>query len=67
MSALDRVVAAGRFKTRADAVRAGIDLLLREEREAEVARTYREAYERHPDDPSIGEAGGWLAAEIAER
>lgn len=44
LKALDAVVSDGRFRTRAEAVRAGIRLLGREAREERVADSYRRAY-----------------------
>jgi hypothetical protein len=48
-------------------MRQALDDLLAELREREVAREYREAYTRHPQDPKIGEAGAILAAEFYKR
>lgn len=67
MQALDDAVEAGRFESRADGVRQALTRLLRELREEEIAREYREAYARHPQDPAIGEAGAKLLAEAFER
>jgi Arc/MetJ-type ribon-helix-helix transcriptional regulator len=44
LKALDSAVAEGSFRTRAEAVRAGIRLLDRESREARIAASYRNAY-----------------------
>jgi Arc/MetJ-type ribon-helix-helix transcriptional regulator len=41
---LDSTVAEGAFRTRAEAVRAGIRLLRRESRESRIAASYRDAY-----------------------
>lgn len=65
LTAVDEAVAAGRFESRAAAVREGITHLLREIREAEVARIYQTAYAKRHDDEQIGEAGAALASEIA--
>ncbi len=67
LQALDRAVAAGTFASRADAVRQAVTRLLGELREQQVAREYREAYSRYPDDPAIGEAGAKLLAEAFRR
>ncbi len=67
LRALDSAVEAGSFESRADAVRQGVTRLLAELREREIAREYREAYRRFPDDPVIGETGAALLAESFER
>lgn len=54
---LDAAVKRGRFTTRSDAVRAGIELLLREEREREIGEAYRRGYGEHPQEEWVGEAG----------
>jgi len=54
---LDAAVARGAFASRAAAVRAGLDQLLREEREARIAEAYRRGYARDPDEDAVGEAG----------
>src|SRR6266540_4089900 len=41
LAALDRAVAAGRFSSRSDALRAGLKAVLREEREREIEEAYR--------------------------
>jgi Arc/MetJ-type ribon-helix-helix transcriptional regulator len=41
LSELDSAIARGRFSNRAAAVREGLELLLREEREREIENTYR--------------------------
>ena len=57
MAELDAAVRRGRFTTRSDAVRAGIELLLREEREREIDEAYRRGYGEHPQEEWAGEAG----------
>ena len=47
---LDDVVSAGRFETRADAVRAALEALLETERRAEVGRRIVEGYQRVPQE-----------------
>lgn len=44
LSTLDSAVASGGFRTRAEAIRAGIRLVAREAREERIAASYREAY-----------------------
>jgi Arc/MetJ-type ribon-helix-helix transcriptional regulator len=48
LARLDGVVAGGAFSTRAEAVRAGIELLDAKLREARIADAYRVAYEGAP-------------------
>jgi Arc/MetJ-type ribon-helix-helix transcriptional regulator len=67
LRSLDSAVKAGNFESRADGVRQALTLLLGELREQEIAREYREAYTRHPQDPAIGEAGAKLLAEAFKR
>lgn len=67
--ALDEAVSSGRFASRAAAVREGVSRLLGEERDQEIAESYRRAYSEHPEDEAFGEAGAALLAEAvaAER
>ena len=67
LQALDDAVKAGAFESRADGVRQALARLLSELREEKIAREYREAYARQPDDPAIGEAGAKLLAEALRR
>ncbi|HEV7482048.1 MAG TPA: ribbon-helix-helix domain-containing protein [Solirubrobacterales bacterium] len=67
LQALDDAVEAGSFESRADGVRQALARLLSELREEKIAREYREAYARHPDDPAVGEAGAKLLAEAFRR
>jgi Arc/MetJ-type ribon-helix-helix transcriptional regulator len=57
VSALDAAVAAGRFKSRSDALRTGLASLLREERERAIDDAYRPGYAEHPQEEWSGEAG----------
>lgn len=66
LAALDDAVRAGRFANRAAAVREGLDRLLREEHERDIAASYRRAYTEHPEEEWIGEVGLALAAERIE-
>lgn len=63
LQALDDAVEAGRFESRADGVRQALAQLLRELREEQIGREYRDAYTRHPQDPALGRMGAKLAAE----
>ncbi|MBA2643581.1 MAG: ribbon-helix-helix protein, CopG family [Actinobacteria bacterium] len=65
---LDEAVARGRFASRSEALREGLALLLREEREREIEEAYRRGYEKVPQEDWIGEAGlalfaAWVEAE----
>ena len=57
LAALDDAVERGRFPSRAAALRAGLDRLLREERDREIEEAYRRGYGAKPQEPWIGEAG----------
>jgi Arc/MetJ-type ribon-helix-helix transcriptional regulator len=57
LSALDAVVADGRYPTRAAVVRSALRLLLRAERDREIAAEYRRAYSDQPQEEWIGRAG----------
>ncbi len=63
LAALDAAVAAGRFASRSEALRAGLTHVLHQEREREIEEAYRRGYGEHPQEEWIGEAG--LAAMIA--
>ena len=63
LSAVDAAVAAGRFDSRAAAVREGLERLLDDERERAIGESYRRAYSDQPQDESLGEAGAALLAE----
>lgn len=61
---LDEVVARGRFASRSEALREGLAMLLREERERDIEEAYRRAYEKHPQEDWIGEVGLWALTQI---
>jgi Arc/MetJ-type ribon-helix-helix transcriptional regulator len=65
LKTLDAVVAKGGFRTRAEAVRAGIRLLDRESREARIAASYRRAYAEPltDDETQMLDAAAALAGE----
>lgn len=63
LTAVDAAVEAGRFDSRAAAVREALERLLREERERAISESYRRAYSAQPQDDSLGEAGAALLAE----
>ena len=54
---IDEAVARGRFESRSAALREGLALLLREERDREIAEQYRRAYEKYPQEDRIGQDG----------
>jgi Arc/MetJ-type ribon-helix-helix transcriptional regulator len=62
---LDQIVASGRYASRSDALRQGLDLLLRAEREREIVESYRRAYEQEPQEES--EVGLWAFAAFVAR
>lgn len=64
---LDAAVARGAFPSRAAAVRAGLDQLLREDREAHIAEAYRRGYATAPDEDEVGQAGLSLGAALLAR
>ena len=64
---LDALVAAGRYPSRAAAVRAGLELLFREEREREIVEAYRRGYGEHPMEPAILRAGLLAGAALIRR
>jgi Arc/MetJ-type ribon-helix-helix transcriptional regulator len=72
LSVLDDLIASGRFASRSAALRAGLDLLLRDERERAIEEAYRRGYEAHPQETWVGEAGlaafaAFVAAEERHR
>lgn len=67
LARLDAAVADGRYPTRAAAVRAGVERLLRHERDHEIAEQYRRAYGAQPQDESIGRVGVALMAKAVRR
>lgn len=64
---LDAAIGRGAFPSRAAAVRFGLDRLLREESEREIAEAYRRAYagrEPDEDEQQVGKAGLRLGADL---
>jgi len=49
---LDAIVASGRYASRSDALRQGLERILREERDREIVESYRRAYAEHPQEES---------------
>jgi Arc/MetJ-type ribon-helix-helix transcriptional regulator len=50
VAALDELVASGRFATRSDVLRAGLERVLAEQREREIDESYRRGYGAKPQD-----------------
>ena len=63
---LDEAVARGRFASRSEALREGLALLLREEREREIEESYRRGYEKYPQEDWVGEVGIALLSALIE-
>lgn len=61
---LDEVIGRGLFPSRAEAVRAGLRMLLREERDREIAESYRRAYAEHPQENDFAEASAVMLGEV---
>ena len=57
LAALDAAVARGTFANRSEALRAGLERILREEREREIEEAYARGYGEHPQEAWIGSAG----------
>lgn len=63
---VDAAVAAGYARSRAEAVRAGLELLRKKRRSEEIAEEYRRAYAEHPqgaEEDAWGEASIRAAVE----
>jgi Arc/MetJ-type ribon-helix-helix transcriptional regulator len=70
VDALDRAVAQGLFPSRSEALRQGLTLLLRQERDRAIAAAYRRGYGEYPQEEAAGRAGLALlgaSVEAAER
>ena len=57
LAALDSVVASGRFTSRSEVLRAGLERVLREEREREIDEAYRRGYGAESQEKSVGLIG----------
>jgi Arc/MetJ-type ribon-helix-helix transcriptional regulator len=64
VAALDKLVVAGRFASRSDALRAGLARLLDEEREQEIDDAYRRGYGERPQKEWVGRIGLHGLAEL---
>ncbi len=66
MSALDALVADGRFASRSDALRAAFARLIRDERERTIDEAYRRGYGEKPQEDWLGALGLAAFAAFAE-
>ena len=57
MAALNAVVASGRFASRSEALRAGLEQIPHEERDREIDAAYRRGYGAAPQEEWAGELG----------
>jgi Arc/MetJ-type ribon-helix-helix transcriptional regulator len=57
LAAIDAAVAGGRFPNRTAAVLAGVESLLREERDRAIDEAYRRGYGAQPQEDWVGQAG----------
>jgi Arc/MetJ-type ribon-helix-helix transcriptional regulator len=57
LAELDAAIALGSFRNRSAALRAGLDLVLREERERPIDDVYRRGYGEHPQEAWLGTDG----------
>jgi Arc/MetJ-type ribon-helix-helix transcriptional regulator len=69
VAALDAAMKRGRFATRSEALRAGLNHVLREERQREIDDAYARGYGAHPQKEWVGDLGlrGLAAFDRAER
>jgi Arc/MetJ-type ribon-helix-helix transcriptional regulator len=67
LAGIDAAVALGHFSSRAAVVRAGVERVLREQRDLEIAEAYRRGYGGQPQEEDIGELGLALGAELLRR
>lgn len=66
LDSIDDLVRSGRVKNRSAAVRAGLELLSRAEREAAIDRAFTEGVGRHPDSERDLDDARRLAVESIE-
>jgi Arc/MetJ-type ribon-helix-helix transcriptional regulator len=65
--ALDESVANGSYPNRAAAIRAGIHLVLRQERERRITAAYEQAYGDRPQDDWFAESSAQAMGEMLAR
>jgi Arc/MetJ-type ribon-helix-helix transcriptional regulator len=64
---IDDLVETGRFETRAEAIRSGIELLVDSERRERIGRAIVEGYRRSPQDEDLdAELGPYPAPDAGE-
>ena len=68
LAALDAAIARGRFANRSEALRAGLDRILHEERQRQIDEAYAAGYGKRPQEEWVGELGlaGLAAFDEAE-
>ena len=68
LAALDAAIARGRFANRSDALRSGLERILREERRHAIDELYAAGYGKHPQEEWAGQLGlaGLAAFDQAE-
>ena len=54
---MDEAIASGRFANRSEALRAGLELIHREERERKIDEAYSRGYAQHPQEEWVAELG----------
>ena len=67
LAALDESVRAGTYPNRAAAVRAGIALVLRQERDRGIAQAHRRAYGEHAQEDWFAESSAQAMGEVLAR
>jgi Arc/MetJ-type ribon-helix-helix transcriptional regulator len=68
LAELDAAIARGRFANRSEALRAGLERVLYEERQLAIDEAYAAGYRKHPQEEWVGELGlaGLAAFDKAE-
>lgn len=57
LASLDAAIARGRFANRSEALRAGLERVLAEEREQQIDEAYAAGYGKHPQEEWVAELG----------
>lgn len=68
LAALDAAIVRGTFANRSEALRAGLERVLRDERQRAIDEAYATGYGKHPQEPWVGDLGlaGLAAFDKAE-
>jgi len=68
LAALDAAIARGTFANRSEALRAGLERVLHEERQRSIDEAYAAGYARHPQETWVADVGlaGLAAFDRAE-